>query len=192
MTTAVVERDGRLRGRPAGQIAAATAAVAARPPVQLALGTPPARSAGVARDLAGRCVDGPHPRPEPGATRAGRVGRVGSHPDRRAAASPLGVARSGDEGTGHRGDAGYGARCCVRPAPRRGPRRCADADAAHAAVRRPRPVVHPVVRHRRRGQDRPDHPRAAFPMYINTFAGIRGVDVKLVEAARTAGLSSNT
>ena len=29
----------------------------------------------------------------------------------------------------------------------------------------------------------------AFPMYINTFAGIRGVDAKLVEAAKTVGLS---
>jgi sulfonate transport system permease protein len=29
----------------------------------------------------------------------------------------------------------------------------------------------------------------AFPMYINTFSGIRSVDAKLVEAARTVGLS---
>jgi sulfonate transport system permease protein len=28
-----------------------------------------------------------------------------------------------------------------------------------------------------------------FPIYLNTFAGIRGVDVRLVEAGRTLGLS---
>jgi sulfonate transport system permease protein len=30
---------------------------------------------------------------------------------------------------------------------------------------------------------------ATFPLYLNLFAGIRGVDVRLVEAARSFGLS---
>ena len=69
-------------------------------------------------------------------------------------------------GAGHRRGAVAVGRRAGRPA---------RADAAHAAVPRPDPAVHPVVRHRREHRrSRWSRSGVAFPLYLNVHAGIRG------------------
>ncbi len=67
---------------------------------------------------------------------------------------------------------------------RRGRHRPADADAAHAAALRPDPAVHPLDGHRREPKIALIAMGVCFPLYLNTFAGIRGIDRKMLEAAQ--------
>ena len=72
---------------------------------------------------------------------------------------------------------------------RRGRGGPAHADAAHAAALRADPAVHRVDGHRGDPQDRADRDGRGLPLYLNTFAGIRSVDRKFLEAAHTLNLT---
>src|SRR5690606_4344586 len=87
----------------------------------------------------------------------------------------------------HRGRPRHDRRVRPRPA-------VAD-DQDHSAVR-PDPAVHHLVRHRRGTQGLPDRSRRLLPalpqhlrLYLNTYAGIRQLDPKLLELSRTLRLS---
>ena len=100
-----------------------------------------------------------------------------------------GSARSAPDRARHRRQPG------LRPGPaqrrlpvRRAAARFLAADAAQHPASGGHPAGHPLVRHRRGGQAVPGRAGVLFPIYLNTFHGIRHVDRALIEMARSYGL----
>ena len=82
-----------------------------------------------------------------------------------------------------------GARCLGRAGPaRRGPRRRSRPGAADAAGPGAGPMFIIWFGIGETAKVDADRRRRVFPLYLNTYAGIRGIDARLVEAARRCGL----